>query len=338
MNLIIGRSILVALGMLHGGMFALLAADADPSEQSPAQSGPPLEIAATVNGEPIYVGEIDTTLDMMAKSRQPTTKSRAQTQAEVLRQIVNRRLAEIALRRDDAYVTQAQIDKAINTFVLSVKAQRQTMEQYVSKRGVTMDSLRHDMAWKLGWEKYLDRHLFEALENYFKEHHQNFDGTQLRVSHILLRPNRYGESNSQLVARAEKIREEIEAGKLTFEQAAEKYSAGPSRHQGGDLGLIPRYGVMVEEFAKPAFELEKGELSKPIVTPFGVHLIRVTDSKPGNRQWTEATEQMKNPASVDMFEALADQERDSAQVEFTGKVPYFKPGTEEIVMPVDEKQ
>ena len=74
-----------------------------------------------------------------------------------------------------------------------------------------------------------------------------------------------------------KIREEIVEGGLTFEEAARKYSSCPSKEQDGNLGEFSK-GMMVPEFEKVAFELPIGEVSEPVQTQFGYHLIKV-DSK-----------------------------------------------------------
>jgi peptidyl-prolyl cis-trans isomerase C len=294
-------------------------------------------IAATVNGDPIYLVEIEQTLGKARGVRHSSRESMAKFQAEALRQLINQRVVEEALKRDDAYVKKSEIDAALKKVEIEAKGQRLTLEQYAAARGGSVTAMRHELAWRIGWPKYVDGNLAEALEGYFKEHRKDFDGTAVRVSHILLRPERPAESLSQTTERAEKIRAEIEAGKLTFEQAAEKYSSGPSRHKGGDLGFIPRTGVMVEEFSKAAFALDKGEISQPVASPFGVHLIRSTDIRPGGRQWTEAVNQMKTAAARDLFDQLVKKELANATVEFTGKMPYFKPDTEELVMPGGQK-
>lgn len=90
---------------------------------------------------------------------------------------------------------------------------------------------------------------------------------EIRASHILV----------ETKEEADKIREEIIAGK-PFEEAAEEYSFCPSGTNGGDLGFFG-HNVMVAEFDKAAFELNVGELSNPIQTNFGWHLILVTDKK-----------------------------------------------------------
>ncbi len=90
---------------------------------------------------------------------------------------------------------------------------------------------------------------------------------------------------------------------------------------------------MSEEFSKAAFALDKGQISEPVVSSFGVHLIRATDVKPGNKQWTEVVDQMRGAAAGELFNQLAKREGDNAKIEFTGTVPYFKPDTDEVVVP-----
>ena len=76
---------------------------------------------------------------------------------------------------------------------------------------------------------------------------------------------------------ANKIADEIKAGK-SFEDAAKEYSTCPSKEKGGDLGYFGK-GQMVPEFEKAAFEAVIGEVSAPVKTQFGYHLILVEDKK-----------------------------------------------------------
>lgn len=92
--------------------------------------------------------------------------------------------------------------------------------------------------------------------------------SQVKASHILV------ETESD----AKNLRERIVSGKIDFATAAKKYSKCPSGESGGDLGFF-RKGMMVPEFEKAAFSLPVGEVSQPVETQFGWHLIEVTDKK-----------------------------------------------------------
>ncbi len=62
----------------------------------------------------------------------------------------------------------------------------------------------------------------------------------------------------------------------SFEDVAKEKSLCPSKKQGGNLGWFGR-GQMVKEFENAAFSMEKGQISKPVKTQFGYHLIKVVD-------------------------------------------------------------
>lgn len=91
--------------------------------------------------------------------------------------------------------------------------------------------------------------------------------SQVKASHLLVKTEE----------EAKKLKEEILAGKLFADVAAE-VSLCPSGASGGDLGYFGK-GQMVKEFEEAAFSMEIGEVSEPIQTQFGWHLIELTDKK-----------------------------------------------------------
>jgi peptidyl-prolyl cis-trans isomerase C len=90
---------------------------------------------------------------------------------------------------------------------------------------------------------------------------------EVRASHILV-------SSEQ---EALNLYNQIKSGKK-FEKLAKKHSDCPSSKKGGDLGYFTR-GKMVREFEDAAFNMETGQVSQPIKTQFGFHLIKVTDRR-----------------------------------------------------------
>ena len=90
--------------------------------------------------------------------------------------------------------------------------------------------------------------------------------SEVRASHILVKTK----------DEALKLKNDIENGKISFEDAAKQYSSCPSGRNGGDLGYFSK-GQMVKPFEDAAFSMKKGEISEPVQTQFGWHLIQLTD-------------------------------------------------------------
>lgn len=108
----------------------------------------------------------------------------------------------------------------------------------------------------------------QEVKDYYEAHKNQFVTQEgVRASHILVDGQE----------KANNIIKEMNDG-LAFEEAAKKYSKCPSNAKGGDLGFFTK-GRMVPEFEKVAFDMEKGELSAPVKTQFGYHIIKVVDKK-----------------------------------------------------------
>lgn len=106
----------------------------------------------------------------------------------------------------------------------------------------------------------------EEVENYYETNKDLFkEGESVKAKHILV----------DTFEECDNIASEIKAG-LNFEEAAQKYSKCPSNANGGDLGTFTR-GRMVPEFEEAAFKLNIGEISEPVKTQFGYHLIKVEE-------------------------------------------------------------
>lgn len=93
----------------------------------------------------------------------------------------------------------------------------------------------------------------------------NLDVHEVRASHVLVKTRK----------EAVQIKKQIENGDITFEDAARQYSLCPSGQYGGDLGYFNRK-QMVQQFADTAFDLKVGEISDPVGTKFGWHIIKTT--------------------------------------------------------------
>lgn len=143
------------------------------------------------------------------------------------------------------------------------------------------------------------------IELFYNENPHYFSSeSQIQASHILVDSEE----------RANEILAEIQNG-MAFTEAAAQYSSCPSSQQGGDLGFFAR-GQMVPEFEAVAFELKLEEISKPVQTQFGYHLILKAAEQEGGTQPLEQVKQQiehqlliqkQNAAYITKVEALKEQ-------------------------------
>lgn len=131
---------------------------------------------------------------------------------------------------------------------------------------------------------------------------------QVRARHILLRTGE--RSPEEARAELEAVRERI-AGGEDFAAVAREVSEDPaSAQRGGDLGFFSR-GQMVPQFEEAAFDAAEGELVGPVETPFGLHLLQVTDRRAAGQQpFEEVRDQIRAELAEERTQGLAEQRAD----------------------------
>ncbi len=177
------------------------------------------------------------------------------------------------------------LNELITQELILVDAQNKDLDQDPEFQA-ELDIMKFELLKQFGMRK-----LFEDIEvsseeafEYYKAHRSDFKTEEsIQAKHILV-------DNPE---KAEQIYWDLKKG-LFFEEAAKQYSSCPSASVGGDLGHFSR-GQMVPEFEEAAFKLEANEISKPVKTQFGYHIIKLVErKKAGTSDFDEVEEQIKN--------------------------------------------
>ena len=205
---------------------------------------------------------------------------------------------EITERDLEAIISRYPQDK--RAYFDSEMGRKQLLEQLVSfelmnKLGTEMEldkteeyksaleQMERDLLTQMTINKVLsDVTVTDAdAETFYNEHAEEFKTPETVSSkHILVDSEE----------KANEILAQIKAGDVTFEDAARANSTCPSKDQGGDLGTFGR-GQMVPEFEEAVFNMNNGEVSGPVKTQFGYHLIKV-DTK--NEAKAASFDEVKN--------------------------------------------
>lgn len=128
---------------------------------------------------------------------------------------------------------------------------------------------------------YEKSHAKEISEDYEGNRFLYQKPEEVRARHILIKVEKDAPqaTKDEAKKKIEEIRKEIESG-MDFAVAAKQYSEDEgTKESGGDLGFNPRT-AWVPAFAAAAFAAKAGELTQPVLSPFGYHLIRVEEKKP----------------------------------------------------------
>lgn len=163
---------------------------------------------------------------------------------KIIEELVNQELFYLYAKEnnmDEEEQFKSELDKIISTF----------LKQYAINKVIREANIKDS-----------------ELEAFYNDHKSEFvNAESVKASHILVDDE----------SKALEILEEIKGG-LSFEAAAKQHSKCPSKAQGGNLGYFEE-GKMVPEFEAAAFNMKQNEISSPIKTQFGYHLIMVADKK-----------------------------------------------------------
>ena len=296
----------------------------------------PNTVVATVGGNPVYERQVELLFLATTHGQAVPVEAVPRMRAAILLQLVNRQIAESYLAQAKLAATPEEIDAELLHLKTELEHAKKTMADYLARSHQTETTLRSEIAWGLSWKKFLKQQITdETLEAYFKAHQRDFDGTELRVSHILLRPTDAGDDST-----AATLVKEAEAG------FASKSRPAKSRSRPRRRSIPPaQAGIAAAIWVHPAAWIDgraiyarrvrarQGQISPPVATVFGIHLIRVTDIKPGDKKWSDVRGELQTAIDVQLFEQLVAHQRDKVSVQYSGKAPYFKPGTTELVVP-----
>lgn len=301
-------------------------------------SGP----VAIVNSEPITAAEFEQEVQTLIASKQipPHMQQQLpeaqlnQLKRQIVEQMVQRRLIEQKIEQTDFDISDAEIKEKLSEieaeFATAAKAQGQnvSMRDMMKQQGMSDDELNERVYQAIALEKLMEKEggfrpaTAEEAKSFYEDNLEKFKQPEkVRARHILLEVKNPEEKAQWEKARAEiaRLREEAVQSGADFAELAKKHSDDTSASRGGDLGFFARE-EMIEEFSEVAFELEKGEVSEPVRTRYGWHIIKRVDYQPSQpipfeKVEDNLTKQLTSKRFRDSLMKYVEQLRANADVE-----------------------
>lgn len=275
-------------------------------------------VAAVVNTDIVTLTEVEQraapVLDQVM--REPPGQRRDSDHREALRHalddLIGEKLMDAELKGLNVDVSDQEVDLAIE----DVKKQNNiadplAFEQALTGQGFTMTTYREFMKKQLAKVKLLNIKVKSKIKvsdddvkaEYARMAKIESQDTEIHARHILIQvaanatPAEVEAAHQRALAVVKEAREGAD-----FADLARRESQGPSAKDGGDLGWFRR-GTMVAEFENAAFGLKKGEVSEPVRTKFGWHVIKVEDTRQAPpKPFDEVKDQLRDRLYRDQVE------------------------------------
>jgi len=209
----------------------------------------------------------------------------AQLRREAMDLIIEQTLVGQAAEEAGIEVDPAEVDLHVEE-LRAVYNSDDSFRMKLRDDGFTEETYRDHIARMTIAKIYLDRIRMDAAdvsETELKRYHEENEARltlpeQVRVRHILLtwKPLGTQDDRAAIHKQMEPILERARNGEDFAELATRLSDDYATKNSGGDTGLFPR-GTMVPAFEEVAFSLEPGEISDPVETVFGVHILRLEE-------------------------------------------------------------
>jgi peptidyl-prolyl cis-trans isomerase SurA len=242
-----------------------------------------LRIAAVVNDRIVSGHDVIERMRLvMVTSRLPNTpEARKKLAPQIIRSLVDEQIQLQEAAQQNVKVSKREIDRRIKVLEKQNNMPNGRLEKELSGMGVNISTLRDQFESQIAWSKTVTRRLrreaqinAEDIDDELALIKRRLDQPQYRVSEIFLSVDNF-EQESRVRNVALRLLEQLKQG-ANFSSLARSFSQSTSASLGGDLGWI-QAGRLDENLDAVVLKLKKGEISEPIRSFTGFHILNMKD-------------------------------------------------------------
>ncbi len=252
---------------------------------APARAQEQQRIAAVVNDEILSMRDLKSRLRMViVTSRLPPTEETARRIApQVLRGLIDEQIQLQEAKRLSVSVTDQDLARARSDLEQRNNLKPGQLEAFIRNLGVDPETVERQLRAQIAWSKLVRRRFGndvnisqEEVTDVLARLEADAGKTQKRIAEIVL-PLENAGSEAQVKELADRIAEQLRGG-ANFGAIARQFSSASNAAVGGDVGwVLPER--MAPEIAEAVSRMNAGDISPPIRTVLGFHIIKVVDSR-----------------------------------------------------------
>jgi len=290
-------------------------------------------VVAIVNDEVVTLYELDTMIQLLTGTPSKQLKNKSEeiyikTRQKVLDDLVDQKIVLEKIKELKIEVTAKEVDQAIERVKADNQFTQEDLLAELKEQGNNYESYRKSIKEELERIQLINYEVKskiilreEEIEEYYNTHRDEFTSEgRVRLALIFLKQEDPADKNEAraLYQKAQEILSMIKDGK-NFANLARKLSNGPGASEGGDLGVF-KMAELNPEMAEIIKDLSAGEVSKPIIRPSGIKIIKVEEKDGGGEK---SLEQVRNSIQTILYRKELDKKY-SAWIKELRKKAYIK--------------
>jgi peptidyl-prolyl cis-trans isomerase SurA len=270
-------------------------------------------IVAQVNRDVITLSELQARIRTISPDQRAGLSASGGLEKQVLDLMIEQLLLTQDAKRLGIMVSESEVDEALNSIIQNNNMSQAQFKSSLAKRGIDYLGFRGEIKNELLKNKVLGYNVMskiviteEEITNFLNGEGASLIGmnteggasdfNQVRMIFLGSSPREAG----RVMNRAQKIKEEIEAG-LSFAEAAEKYSVGPGKDNGGDTGNNLTVGDLQPQLRDLARQVAPGQVSPPINGGQAVLLLYIVPPEPAKAPAPDAKKKKRGKGDEKEF-------------------------------------
>lgn len=269
------------------------------------------EIAVVVNSDAISVSDVNDRMRllMVSSGLNDSPDIREKLRQQVLNVLIEEQIKLQEAERLELEITEEEIEDGFAQLASRNNFTPDEFKDILNKSGINIETMHNQIKSQIAWTKVIQNTLRPRIsvrdtdiQDRLERLNEKIGTTEYLVAEIFLPVDDTANENDTR-ALAQKLAQEIKTDQAPFFKVAQQFSQNAGADKGGDIGWVQE-GILDEKIDIALQDLEKDEVSNPIRTPAGYHIILLRDKRVITPETLPSENELTNSIGMQRLERL----------------------------------